>query len=356
MNGLPIRGSRFFPTEARRAITYSHPGIPRSASPPPAEEVGSLHPVYEGDTKRPVINFPVPKAVVKLPKLQQEPSSTPAPGPAPRTFAAAAASQPPAPKPSSRTVSQPVTNTPDWQHRFNDLLGRTSPPKKQVLAVASSTREPLDVISRNVLAAVSLPPKGDARSQDAGEVTSRDAEEQEDLFEDREAASRPLVHLPRDVPQNLWHPSMTPQLRPRTRYFKAEIDPLSISLYDGTDDHLYGARGKDIIFYIHLPGSTKSTRKTMPRKASSDGFTSKGPRSHGSNKHKKGPPRSREYSSSFQTMQQGNNNNNHGGANSKSNPPTTANGSVPTPRSGFSHNSTNTGFRGDHFASAGIAH
>ncbi len=348
-NGLPIRGSRFFPTEARRAVTYSHPEISRSPSPPPAEELGSLHPAYDGDKKRPVINFPVPKAVVKLPQPQQRPSPMPAPLAPPRTFAAAAAAQPPPTQPSLRAVSQPLASLPDWQHRFNDLFGRKLPPKKQVLAVASSSREPLDVVPPNVSAAVSLPPKEADHLKDAGKVTSRDVEEEEDLFEDREAASTPLVQIPRDIPENLLHPVRAPQLRPKGRYFKPEIDPVSISSFDGADDYTSGFKGKEIIFYIRLPGSTKSTKKTIPKNAG-NGFVSKGSKTHNfNNKHKKAPPKSRESSGSFQHVQQ----NNRG---SHSRTPPAPNGSVPTPRSGFSHNSNNNGWRGGHFPSAGVAH
>jgi hypothetical protein len=353
-NGLPIRGSRFFPTEARRAVTYSHPEVPRSPSPPPAEELGSFHPAYDGDTKRPVINFPVPKAVVKLPRPQQRPSPTPGPPVPPRTFAAAAAAaQPPASQPSFRAVSQPLASTPDWQHRFNDLFGRKSPPKKQVLAVASSSREPLDVVSLKVSAAVSLPPKGVDAFRDAGKVTSKDVEEEEDLFEDREAASTPLVQVPTDVPRNLWHPARTPQFRSKGRYFKAEVDPISVSPFEGVDDIARGAKGKDIAFFIHLPGMIRATKKTLPRKVVSNGASSKVAKTHNfSNKHKKGPPRSRESSGSFPSVQQ----NNRGNSTRTPAAAAAANGSVPTPRAAFAHNSSNSGWRGGQFASAGVAH
>ena len=352
-NGLPIRGSRFFPTEARRAVTFSHPEILRSPSPPPAEELGGLHPAYDGDTKRPVINFPVPKAVVKLPKPQARTSPIPAPPAPPRTFAAAVAAQPPVSQPSFRAVSQPLASTPDWQHRFNDLLGRKSPPKKHILEVASSSKEPLDVLPFKVLAAVSLPPKEVDMLKDAGKVTSKDVEEEEDLFEDREAASTPLVQVPRDVPENLWHPARVPQFQPKSRYFKPEVDPLSIPSFDSAEDTIRAAKGKEIILYIHLPGTSKSTKKTIPRKAVNNGHVSRSTKTHNfNNKQRKGPPKSRESSGSFQNVQQQNGNR----ANSTRTPPSAPNGSLPTPRSGFSHNSNSGGWRGGHFASAGVAH
>ena len=354
MNGLPVRGSRFFPIEARRAETYSHPEIPRSPSPPPAEEVGDLHPAYDGDMKRPVINIPVPKvpvpkAVVKLPKPQKAPSPAPAPPAPPRTFAAAAAAatQPPAIRPDLRAVARPLASTPDWQHRFNDLFGRKSPPRKQVLAVASSSREPLDDVPLNVSAAVSLPPKEVNHLKDAGRVTSRDVEDEEDLFEDREAASTPLVRIPRDVPENMLRLARALQLRPKGRYFKPEIDPISIPSFDGLEDYGRGLKSKEIIFYIHLPGTSRSTKKTMARKGVS-GFVSKGSKNHNfNNKHKKGAPKPRDSSGSFQNVQQ-NNRSIH------TRTPPTPNGSVPMPRSGLSHNTDGNGWRGGHFASAGV--
>jgi hypothetical protein len=364
MNGLPVRGSRFFPTEARRAVTYSHPEVPRSPSPPPAEEIGGLHPAYDGDTKRPIINFPVPKAVVKLPKPQQRLSPSPTVLAPPRTFAAAAAAQPPPAQPSLRAASQPLASTPDWQHRFNDLLGRKAPPKKQVLAVASSSREPLDVIPANVSAAVSLPPKEIDRLEGAGKVTSRDVEDEEDLFEDREAGSLPLVQIPRDVPENLLQPARAPPLRFKGRYFKLEVDPVSMTLFDGADGFTRNARSKDIIFFIHLPGTTQATKKTLPRKGGGNAYVSKGPKSHNnntnynnSNKHtKKLPPKSRDSSgsSSFQNPQQQQQPNR--GNNTRTPPAANTNTPVPTPRSGYSHNSHGAGWRAGQFSSTGIAH
>jgi hypothetical protein len=361
-NGLPIRGSRFFPTEGRRAVTYSHPEVPRSPSPPPAEELGSFHPAYDGDSKRPVISFPVPKVVVNLPKPQQKPSPLPAPPTQPRTFAAAA-SQPPPTMPSPlRSVSGPIAARPDWQHRFNDLLGRKSPPKKQVLAVAPSSREPLDVVPPNFSAAVSLPPKELDLLKDAGKVTSKDVEEEEDLFEDREAGSLPLVQIPRDIPENLWHPARTPQLRPKGRFFRPEIDPISMPSYDG-DDPARGFKGKDIVFFLRLPGSTKSIKKTVPRKATSNnGFVRKGSKNHtfttNNTKHNKsGHPKSRESSGSFPNaqQQQGGKGNGNGNGSMRQPPPPQANGNIPNPRAGFPGHHQNE-WRGGHVASAGVAH
>ena len=359
-NGLPVRGSRFFPAEARRAITYSHPEVPRTPSPPPAEEIGGLHPAYDGDTKRPIINFPVPKAVVKLPQPPQRISPSPTVPAPPRTFAAAVAAQPPPTQPSLRAASQPLASTPDWQHRFNDLLGRKPPPKKQVLVVDSSSREPLDVMPPNVSAAVSLPPKEVDWLKDAGKVTSRDVEDEEDLFEDREAGSLPLVQIPRDVSPNLFQPTRAPHLRFKGRYFKLEVDPVSITPFDGTDDFARNTKGKEIVIFIHLPGTTQATKKILPRKGG-NAFVSRGPKSHNSsnsnynnnNKHSKKPlPKSRESSGSspFPNAQQQQPNR---GNNTRT--PPAANAPVPPPRSGFSHNSHNAGWRGGQFASTGIA-
>jgi len=213
----------------------------------------------------------------------------------------------------------------------------------------------------NVSAAVSLPPKEVDWLKDAGKVTSRDVEDEEDLFEDREAGSLPLVQIPRDVSPNLFQSTRAPHLRFKGRYFKLEVDPVSITPFDGTDDFARNTKGKEIVIFIHLPGTTQATKKILPRKGG-NAFVSRGPKSHNSsnsnyhnnnNQHSKKPlPKSRESSGSspFPNAQQQQPNR---GNNTRT--PPAANAPVPPPRSGFSHNSHNAGWRGGQFASTGIA-
>ena len=216
--GQPPRGSRFFPQAPgshvqsdRRAVTYSHPEISRSPSPPPAEEYESYHPAYDGDMRFPTVRLPMAKPVVNLP-----PALPPTPPSPAQQMAASESEQPPltwaarvsmpaAARPSSlRSTSTPIVQTPSWQERFNGLLGKkpaaqnASPQMATpALAVTSSSREPLDVLAPAVSASVSLPQQVAPPSmRDAGQLSSKMVEEEEDLFEDRELASLPTVSLP----------------------------------------------------------------------------------------------------------------------------------------------------------------
>lgn len=213
--GQPTRGSRFFPQNAggmspqqQRAVTYSHPEVSRSPSPPPAEEYGGYHPAYDGDKVKISIRLPPSKPVVNLPPAM--PPTPPLDEPNAATTAenlswAARVSMPAPPSSASlRSVSTPIAQTSSWQERFNGLLGK-KPGLNQKdgqiatpsLAVTSSTREPLDVIAPAVSAAVSMPRHGVvAVREDADLVSSKDVEAEEDLFEDRELASLPTISLP----------------------------------------------------------------------------------------------------------------------------------------------------------------
>jgi hypothetical protein len=197
------RNSRFFPQGADARRTVTHSGLPQersgSPSPPPAEEYASGHPAFDGDYQRPVIHFPREKPIVKLPqevvRVQPPPPATPT---QPMSWAARAA-QPPQPAPQARAVSQPIVQNQaqNWQDRFSSLFAKDG--KTPALAVASSSRDPLDVLVANPSAAVSLPPKQEVDYlKDAGKITSKEVgvEEEEDLFEDRETGDLPVVKPP----------------------------------------------------------------------------------------------------------------------------------------------------------------
>ena len=407
-NGLPVRGSRFFPTEARRAVTSSHTGQSHSPSPPPAEELGSLHPAYEGGARTPIINFPVPKAVVKLPPKQLEkPAPKPASPERPRTFAAALAAQPPPPprpSPSSKIVSQPTTNVVDWQNRINGLFDKKSPSKKQVLAITPSSREPMDVMVTKVLAAVSLPPQAANIDVEARKATSKVVEETEDLFEDREAASRPMVQIPRSTLQ--WHdrPTRVQEVRLRGLVPTREVHAFSVLPLEIVDE---GSRPnqKKVLTYVRLPGTDTSARKNPGKQEGSNskagGKAGKGHNLHfnskSNTKSKRSSPKSPGSSGSFQTgansknngsatnagtssaAAAGNNHKNGSGKNKNTNintnnsdgsssvktsaaggpSPAAANTAVPAPRSGsgYSHNTGNRGrWKANHQSATGVAH
>ncbi|KAJ5101556.1 hypothetical protein NUU61_003778 [Penicillium alfredii] len=175
---VPARSSRFFPhvSEQPKKPSSEKVDYQRSPSPPPPEEVSS-HPVYFGDSGKPLVHLPMPKPVVKLPpKAKAAPASPP-------TFASMAAA-PPRPAPSSTAIS--------WQEKINGLFGKKTPPeKKSVLAVASASKEPLDVQLQAASVSVSLPHIVESASQIAeGHGAVRQVEEQDEIFEDPPSPSR----------------------------------------------------------------------------------------------------------------------------------------------------------------------
>ncbi|KAL3467413.1 hypothetical protein BJX64DRAFT_248612 [Aspergillus heterothallicus] len=201
----PIRSSRFFPqaTEQRKPAYYEEDYI-RSPSPPPPEEV-STHPVYFGDSNRPLVHLPQPKPIVKLP-----PKIAPAPVPPP-TFASMVASRPPA------------SNASSWQEKINTLFGKktTAAEKRNSLAVSSASKEPLDVQIHIAAVSVSLPYNGEAQAGD-GELTARQVEEVEAMFEDREIGSLPVIRVPIMAPAAAWRAAPAPsQARQRQKTLKS---------------------------------------------------------------------------------------------------------------------------------------
>ena len=334
--GMPLRSSRFFPpssngvsAQEKRAVTYTHPATPRSASPPPAEEYGSPHPVFVRDMYRPVVHLPQEKPVVKLPvmaPIAPVPSPPPSPvksatPPVPLSWAAAVRSQPPpppmpqplpAPQPVLRTVSQPIASTTSWQDRFNGLLGTKGPKMAspeigtQVLAVSSSTRELLEVPPPTVMASVSLPQSDD---KDAGKATSKDVEDEEMMFEDREPGSLPIVRAPQ-VPD---FPGYRAVIIPQSKLAEAKrvgsissttVTPLMLEDHDG-----YLAIRKPRTAFIQLPGMAKAVRKELPLKGNSSNASRKTSRNTSgifSKKNGKGGQKSREVSAAVQQPLQDN--------------------------------------------------
>lgn len=300
-----VRGSRFFPvvTEAnqsqpKRAVSYSPGYVPSSPSPPPPEELES-HPAFEGDVHRPLVSLPTPKAIVKLPPADLTPP------PAQTSFASVTAAAPSI-TPSLRGGSQPIANTASWQDRFNSLFGnKTSPERKHIHAVTSATKEPLDLQSSVAPAAVSLPQGEDGRHSDllsdAGNVVTKEVEEEEDLFEDRVDGSLPTIRLPVKAPSAAWQPALPiPQSRPRSKYFKPtqtlSIEPFVFSLFDKENMSQNG-----VVISIRLPGmeTTKSKKVELDKKPGNPQPRQRGPSSYKSRKGVK----SRESSGSYAPAQ-----------------------------------------------------
>lgn len=280
MNAPHGRGSRFFPqsiggppTQDRRAFTYSHPEPPRTPSPPPAEEYSSFHPAFDGDSRKPVVSFPL-TPVVRLPPAM--PPTPPSPvhaqaGPVPDTpMTWAARVSLPAPG-HLRAVSTPLAQNSSWQERFNGLLGKKTSPVREgahpvgaVLAVASSTREPLDV--QHVLvpaASVSLPVDLDhGFLPQEGYVSTKDVESEDDLFEDREPGSLPAIKFPHEAP-----------MMPLAPYFASRV---AVTPIEATSAHPFMVSNwferhgppKPQFALIKFPGASKSIKKELPVKGS----------------------------------------------------------------------------------------
>lgn len=291
------RGSRFFPQQVNgvpapqpRAVTYTHIEVPRSPSPPPAEELDSSHPAYDKVALSPIIRLPPEKAVVKLPPAKPPTPPTPVSAPAPvqpampaqpqqpMTWAARVSMPPPKPIAPLRGVSQPIVKNPSWQERFNGLLGNnnrkvsdaqptTQPWQAQrqsepALAVTSATKEPLDVMPPS-LASVSLPASTSTITlTEDTDFTTKDVEDEEDLFEDREAGSLPILYFPSDAPAIVW-----PRAIP-SRILPTPPDTQSAFIFLGSQwkEEKYP---KQQFAIIRAPGSEKSVKKDLPLKSAS---------------------------------------------------------------------------------------
>lgn len=262
----PSRGSRFFPSpgqggqaQNQRAASYTV-GSRRLASPPPPDSED--HPAFIGASGHPLVNLPLPKPKVRLPP------------------AAMIAVQLPItidqPMGSMRAVSQPLVKNPSWQARINGLLGsRLSTERKvQPHVEFSTTKLPFDVAPVRNTAAVSLPPKDSVeQSADAGDaedVASKNVEDEEALFEEREFGSLPAVRIPASAPPALWQPAKLPKSnRLRFKVLK-ETEVVSIEMLT----FIPSVKDKDprkMQIDIRVPGMARSTSKPMPR-ASAQSF------------------------------------------------------------------------------------
>ncbi|PGH26853.1 hypothetical protein AJ80_01434 [Polytolypa hystricis UAMH7299] len=249
------RGSRFFPhgSEQPRRPATQDAMYNRGPSPPPPEELSSHHPVFMGDSNKPLVHLPTPKPIVRLPPGKPSPT-------APTTFASMAASAP-----QLRGAAQPIASTPSWQDRFNGLFGKKpAQPKTTTLAVTSSTKEPLEVPPSSSLASVSLPQYDDVDIlRDAGKVTSKEVEDEEEMFEDREVGSLPVVRLPNRLLELPWQPAPPAHSRMRSKYQKP-VQPMSVEPF------YFGYFEKDntghFTMSIRLPGNAAGKTVVLPNK------------------------------------------------------------------------------------------
>lgn len=329
-SGTPQRASRFFPSGSnnglvsheRRAATYSHPEIPSSPSPPPPEELS--HPAFYGDIHRPLVSLPKPKAVVRLPPKDPPPPPTPVQRatPTPQTWSAVVgqrAVSTPAPKSGSMQQAQPQ----NWQSKINALFDQKgyNGERKQYLAVAPSTKDMLDVLTETEMT-VSLPISGTASPNHQSSVTSKDVEEEDEIFEDRIPGSLPVVKVPLEVPLLASQPLPTPRHRPR---WMRNVDPISATFYP-----LDGDLAKTASIVVCLPGST-SARRTVPTKRIEHGGGISKPQRH-NNKVRQRGTKPREASANLKVK------------NGSSQQESTSNHG-PSSRTGITHQSSN-GWKG----------
>lgn len=285
--GISVRGSRFFPTAADhpKKPAADENEYPRSPSPPPPEE--SNHPVFTGASLRPLVHLPAPKPIVKLPP------KVVAPPPPPPTFASMAAAPPPPRVPAPHISAATI-----WQEKINGLFGKkTVPEKKNALAVASASKEPLDVQLHTASVSVSLPQNIESESESEiqigdGELISRQVEEEEDLFEDREAGSLPVVRVPNMAPPAAWIAALPP---PQSQLRSKNLKPMQVR---SIEPYFVGFSDKDhsgnIRISIRLPGAIIAKNVILPKKGGSNG-----PRQRGSNFKPRKNTRSREGSGTF---------------------------------------------------------
>lgn len=308
LQGMPSHGrtSRFFQqqqmntdmTQALQANLYGPSQVPLTPSPPPAEEIGGFHPLYNS-VDRPRVSLPAPKAVVKLPPATSATPPPPPPKPQPMTFASVVSSTPPQQPTPSKTTTQANVNPPDWQNKFNELLGKKSIVEKKLsLPILALSKDPLDHSTAYKLASVSLPQKDDELLKENGVVWSGKFYDEEAMFEDRVAGSQPTVRVvSRQFPHN-WHAARMPSKGPKARPVRAieSLGSHAFTVYDLDAT----PRSKEMTILVHIPGSNETKSKVIPRKGAHQP-SSKGPR-HASGVHKnyrKGATKSRETSGSF---------------------------------------------------------
>ncbi|BAE57159.1 unnamed protein product [Aspergillus oryzae RIB40] len=263
LGSVPVRSSRFFPqaSEQYKKPPFAEGDFIRSPSPPPPEEM-STHPVFTGNTSKPLVHLPAPRPIVKLPPKVIAPPQPPP------TFASMAAA-PPCP---------PVSTATSWQEKINTLFGKkTVPERKTALAVTSASKEPLDVLHIAAVS-VSLPQHSEQPIGD-GEITAKQVEETEEIFEDREVGSLPVVRVPTRAPPAAWQAAPPPsQSRLRAKHLK-------LMQVHSVEPYSFGFQDKDgsgnLRVSIRFPGTIMAKTVALPRKAGSQN-----PRPRGTSSYK----------------------------------------------------------------------
>ncbi|KAF2265776.1 hypothetical protein CC78DRAFT_578945 [Lojkania enalia] len=274
--GQTGRSSRFFPRTSE-ATQPSSTASSLSDSPPPPET--ESHPAFTGDSHHPVVKMPKPSPRVRLPPAAAD-SVVPA--------------EAPVSMPSRVRLglgARPLALDPEWQARFNSLLEKSSPAIAPVpakgpspiqppvhaklgsLAVAASSKAPLDVRENKASATVSLPNSVLRKSfadDDSNDIVTR-VRAEEVLLEEREFGSLPIVKLSK-VPHLAANepPIGFPSSRPTSRHHRS----LEITSKPALHMLDYDADCIDVV--VRLTNMRDPITKSIPRKRGRKGF---GPKS-----------------------------------------------------------------------------
>lgn len=258
----PTSRSRFFnagqaiPPQSQRAVS-SPLSFVRSVSPPPPDSAD--HPVQAGTStyQRPVVSLPRAKPTVRLPPAPSAPKEAP-PASAPVDVRVQ----------SLRAVSQPLVTNPSWQDRFNGLFEnrKKSPEKKFANVIEFSTSKvPLELVTVDNPAVITLPPKDEAELADGAQFTdepTKAVEDEDALFEERDFGSVPIVRIPDHPPVRDWHEVKSSKgFRSRGKYL-GELDVHSIPPFPVGGDEQHNT---SVTITVKLSGWTHSKQKHLPR-------------------------------------------------------------------------------------------
>ncbi|KAF2396673.1 hypothetical protein EJ06DRAFT_533937 [Trichodelitschia bisporula] len=217
------KNSRFFPRGEAAGTKAS------SESPPPPELEN--HPVYDGSQQHPKVNLPNPKPTVRLPPKNDTPPTSP-----------------------------DETGKPDWQAKINSLFGNKS--NKGSNSGIVQARRP----SRFAFGAQDVRIELAAQAAQAAESKTTG----EELFEDREFASTPKIHLPTTPHKNAHLPANA------TDNANADIDDELQTQSVATSDHLFSPTIMDgsVEVVVKFPGQERFAKCYIKVKPERGGYRS----------------------------------------------------------------------------------
>ncbi|KAL2885655.1 hypothetical protein HOO65_070117 [Ceratocystis lukuohia] len=206
------RPSRFFPTrdpQPTQTSAYAtalstsstepvveQPGI-RIKSPSPPPPIAEDHPVYDGNPSHPMVSFPKPQPVVKLPPALDGSASTLA---------------------SGRALAAPLSASGHWQDKINSLLSGHKPQhRRDSFDHGSPQIHHSRPVSRNSGTSHSAHNSLASPLPQIAELPTTMPMSTE-CFEEPEMGSLPSIHIPKDVPEAAWNPA-TPQTKQLPRRF-----------------------------------------------------------------------------------------------------------------------------------------